>query len=177
MVSFANPVEEIDDVVVPKADASVAGWGSNEVLLIGSVDINVALTGIGILRIKTFEPEDSREHEILIPSLFRNLSGRNTASEDHSCGGALADFLRYPEASRGSSETPFLESESEPRCRDGPGGRDDFSLDHFQDLTGHVDEEVALRVGLVVGGLCHGIAVLDACREGPAKAIFTDHHE
>jgi hypothetical protein len=36
---------------------------------------------------------------------------------------------------------------------------------------------VALRVGLVVGGLCHGIAVLDACREGPAKAIFTDHHE
>lgn len=112
--SLVNPVEQNDHVVVPKTNTSVAGRGSDEVLLIGSVDVNVALTGIGVLRIESFKPEDSSEHEILVPSLFRNLSGRNTASEDHPCRGALADLLRYPEASRGCPETPLLESESEP---------------------------------------------------------------
>lgn len=114
MGSLVNPVEQIDHVVVPKADASVAGRGSDEVLLIGSVDVNVALTGIDVLRIESFKPEDPSEHEILFPSLIRNLSGRNTAAEDHPLRGPIADLLRYPEASRGSPETPFLESESEP---------------------------------------------------------------
>lgn len=114
MGSHVNPVEEINHVVVPNTNASVAGRGSDEVLLIGSVDVNVALTAIGVLRIESFKPEDSSEHEILVPSLFRNLSGRNTASEDHPCRGALADLLRYPEVSRGCPETPLLESDSEP---------------------------------------------------------------
>lgn len=114
MGSLVNPAEEIDHVVIPQADASVAGRGSDEVLLIGSVNVNVALTGIGILRIESFKPEDPGEHEILFPSLFRKLSGRNTATEDHPCRGALADLLRYHEASRGCPETPLLESKSEP---------------------------------------------------------------
>ncbi len=114
MGSLVDPVEQIDHVVVPKADAPVAGWGSDEVLLIGSVDVNIALTGIGVLRIESFKPEDSSKHEILFSSLFCNLSGLNTASEDHPRRGAISDLLRYAEASRGSPETPFLESESEP---------------------------------------------------------------
>lgn len=101
MGSFANPVEEIDHIVVAKPDASVAGRGSDEVLLIGSVDVNIALTGIGVLRIESFKPEDPCEHEILFPSLFCNLSGLNTASEDHPSRGAISDLLRYAEASRG----------------------------------------------------------------------------
>lgn len=150
MGSFANPVEEIDHVVVAQPDASVAGSGSDEVLLIGSVDVNVALTGIGVLRIETFEPEDPREHEILFSSLLRNLSGGQTAAEDHSCRGVLADLLSYPEASGGCPETPLLESESEPRCRDGPGRRHGAPFDHLQTLTGRVHEKVALGVALGV---------------------------
>lgn len=114
MGSLVNPAENIDHIVVPKADASVAGRGSDEVLLIGSMDVNVALAGVGVLRIESFKPEDPGEHEILFPSLFRNLSGRNTAAEDHSCRCALADLLGYPEASRGCPETSLLESKSEP---------------------------------------------------------------
>ena len=114
MGSLVNPAEKIDHIVVPKADASVAGRGSDEVLLIGSMDVNVAVAGIGVLRIESFKPEDPGEHEILFPSLIRNLSGRNTAAEDHPCRCALADLLGYHEASRGCPETSLLESKSEP---------------------------------------------------------------
>ncbi len=40
---------EIEHVVVTHADATVAGWGADEFFLVGAMDVDVAIEGVGVV--------------------------------------------------------------------------------------------------------------------------------
>jgi hypothetical protein len=54
--TFLDMIEEVRHFGIPQADATVAGWTSNQILAIGSVEIDVTASGIGILRIESLQP-------------------------------------------------------------------------------------------------------------------------
>lgn len=72
--SFADPngcadrreIEELDDILIFQANAAVAGAASDAGFVIGAVDVNVAVVGVRIVRLGAVQPEDAREHEIIL---------------------------------------------------------------------------------------------------------------
>lgn len=54
--TFLDMLEEVRHFGIPQADATVAGWSSNQILAVCSVEVDVTASGIGILRIESLQP-------------------------------------------------------------------------------------------------------------------------
>jgi hypothetical protein len=90
----------------------MAGWCSNLFLLIGSMKVDIAFMGVAVFWIKSIQPENTTQNEILIPSLLRKNSGAAPAFEDHPGGLSNSDFLGNPKPTRRGSKTPFFTSQT-----------------------------------------------------------------
>ena len=122
----------------------MTGRGPDEVLPVGAVKVNVAVTGVGIVRIESLQPEDPREDQVLVAPIRPDpgkLSCGDPAFKDHSGRGFIPNLFADPEASRGGAETPCLGTESEPRCRDIPFPGNESSLDENDFLSGNNDNQ------------------------------------
>ena len=73
-MSFADPnrradgcqIEELDDGGIFHADAAVARGAADACFVIGAVDVDVAVKGVGIVRLRAMQPKDAGEHEITL---------------------------------------------------------------------------------------------------------------
>jgi hypothetical protein len=54
--AYVNSLKKIAHFVVPQADATMTGRESNQMFLIGSMNVNIPLTGIAIFGIKSLQP-------------------------------------------------------------------------------------------------------------------------
>ena len=104
----------------------MARGSSDQILTVGSVEIDVATLRVGILRIDSFEPEDPRQNKVLVASVGGDLPGPYAALENAPQRGRIANLLADPETSDGCLEAAFLCSKTElgsgnpPRMGDGP---------------------------------------------------------
>ncbi len=54
---------------------------SDQVFLVGSMDVNIPVTRVGVGRLQAIEPQNPGEHAVLLPAWNAHLSGRHTALE------------------------------------------------------------------------------------------------
>ena len=156
-----DTVIEIDHLRVPEPDASMAGRCPDEVLPVGAVKVNVAVTGVGIVRIESLQPEDPREDQVLVAPVRPDpgkLSGGDPALEDHSGRGLIPDLFADPEASRGGAETSRLGTESEPRCRDIPFPGNESSLEENDFLSGNNNDQSLFGIAGHGAAVCPKLA-------------------
>ena len=156
-----DSIKEVDHLGVPEPDAPVTGGGADEVFPVGAVKIDVAVTSVGILRIKSLQPEDPSEDQVLV-TCVRSDPGKlprgDPAFEDHPGRGTIPDFFADPEASRGRAETPFLGAESEPRCRDIPFPGNESFLEEKDFLSGNNDDQVLFGIAGHGSEMCRKLA-------------------
>lgn len=153
--SHRYPPEEIDYVIVTQADAPVTGGGADQILPVGSVEIDVTIARADILRIEPFEPEDARQDQILLSAWSADCARRDAVLENAPRRGSLADFFADPEAARRGAQASLLRAKAELRGGDIPGCRDGPVLEKIRDLTGDVDHQ-ELVFGKTHGAGCAG---------------------
>ena len=64
----------------------MTGRCAKQCLLIGSMNVDVALLGVGVTFIQTRQPKYPRENQILIATLRGDLPGSQAALEDSAWG-------------------------------------------------------------------------------------------
>src|SRR5260370_1464729 len=77
------------------ADAAEAGWPTNRVLFVSSVNVNAALESMRIRGLQSTQPNNARHHRIAAGSIgLQNLAGPATIMKDGSKRRVVADFSR-----------------------------------------------------------------------------------
>jgi hypothetical protein len=136
-----HTVKKIGHLGIPEADATVARSGANEVLAVGSVEIDIAVPGVGILRVESFEPKDPCQDKILLSPRGRDVTCGDAAFENTPQGGPLANFLADPESSCGCPEAAFLSPDAEFGSGNVPGLDDGPVFKEINPLAAHIDNQ------------------------------------
>lgn len=156
--TLGDAVEEFGHVAVIHADAAVGGGLADEVFLVGAVDVDVPVEGIGVLWIKALEPQDSCEDEIrvLLVGIFGRPDGSGpvTFLEDGAAGEVGADFLRDAEATGRCAAASGLGADPESGCRDGVCLGEGIALPDLERLIGDANAEANIdhRPSIARGG-------------------------
>ena len=106
--SFGDEIEKFGDGGVGHADAAVAGGCAERVLVIGAVDVDVAIEGVLVVGIEAVEPEDAGLDEIAGIGGVADLAGGDAGFEDGAEGSAGADFFGDFEMAEGGFEAAGL---------------------------------------------------------------------
>ena len=130
-----NPVEEIDHVLPLQADAATARGRSDLFLVIGSMDVDVAIEGIEILRIEAFETEDAGKNQIVMTLLTVPGAIRFAATEDGVGRSAFANLVAYPETPGRRAITSLIKAHPLGGRGDGPALNDLVSSQEGQFLS------------------------------------------
>ena len=117
--SVGNLLEEVCDVRVAHADAAVACGGAELGLVVGAVNVDVAVAGVGVVGIEAVEPEDACLDEVGGVVRVAEMACGDAACEDGAEGGAGADFLGDLEAAEGGFEAALACAEAELGGGDG----------------------------------------------------------
>ena len=107
-----NPGEKFYDIAVAEPDASVAGWGSDAVFLISSVEVDEAIFCIGICGVKTLQPEDSGEDAVFFGAGRGDGSGVDPVLEYRPKRCSLPKFLSNPKPAGRGLEASWFKSET-----------------------------------------------------------------
>ncbi len=110
-----HEIEEPYNVFISHADASVAGRSPDQILLIGAMDVDVAILGIGIFRLQTFEPENAGSDQITLTRPVQLAISRFPADKDRIDRLILADFFRDPKSANRCLPAAHFGSQAEPR--------------------------------------------------------------
>ncbi len=69
-----DEIEKLGDIPVPHPHATVARGLADQLLVVGSVNVNVASEGVRVVLLQTIQPENPRHHEILcLEHFFGNI--------------------------------------------------------------------------------------------------------
>lgn len=116
--AFRHEIEEFHDLVVPHAHASVAHGLSEEIFLVGAVNVDVAVMRVGIVLIQAHKPEDTTEDEVLLAFITQSpFSDGLPPFENGAQGGFMAKLLTDLELSQGRAIAPFLTTRAIGGCR------------------------------------------------------------
>ena len=121
--------------------AAVAGGRAELRFGIGAVDVDVAVEGVRVFRVKPREPEDARLNVILFIALLTDESGRDATDENLAWRRAVAMFLRDAEASGRRAIRARLSAEAEARRGDDIAADERAVFEQVEGLRGNVDEE------------------------------------
>jgi len=91
--SFGDEIEKFGDIGIGHADATVGGGCAELVLVIGAVNVDVAVESVEVLGIEAVEPEDAGLDEVGGIGGVAGLAGENAGLEDGAEGSASADFF------------------------------------------------------------------------------------
>lgn len=115
-VAFLGPVEELDHFLVSKLNTACAGERADFVLVIGAVEIDVALVGVAtgalvVPRFQSFQPKDAGSDEVFlllrfwqIPVAFADVDASFENGPDK---GAVADLFGDSVEAGGRAEGVF----------------------------------------------------------------------
>jgi len=115
-----DEIEELNDVLISQPHASVAGWLADQVFSIGAVNVDEAISGVGILLIETLQPENTREHSIVLATWSPHLACGKAAAENAPRLGCISMFLKNAKSSGGCLEASWFRPEAELGSRDRP---------------------------------------------------------
>ena len=91
----------------------MAGRLSDQMFLVGSVDIDLAVAGVPIRVLESLEPEDAGEDPVLFPARLRDFSGRQAAFKNRPSGGLPTKFSTDSEPPERGPETSGRGTEAE----------------------------------------------------------------
>lgn len=112
-------VEKISDIGTPHSDAAMTRGPANLRFVICAVDVNKAVSRIGIVIFHPIEPEDAGKNEIVIRREWIFWRKRNTATEDGTERNIGADLFRDAKFAERRLHAAGLGAETETRSRNG----------------------------------------------------------
>lgn len=115
---FIDQLKQLNDVRVAHPNTTVTGRGADLVLMLGPVDINESVAGVGVMVVNAIKPENSRHHQIVGGGQRILRPKRDPAAKDCSMGHVAANLLRDSEIARRCLEAAFLGANPETRARD-----------------------------------------------------------
>ena len=116
----------------------MAGGRPDEFLLIGSMDVDVAVTGVAVLRIDPIKPENATQDQIFISPRGGNHSGGLTALEAHPRRGLPSVLSVDPKVPRRSLKASLLCPKSILGGGDGVGNGSSILLEQIESLGGDI---------------------------------------
>ncbi len=149
-----DEVVEFDDVVIGEADAAAARGRAEFLLLIGAVEVDVAVEAVRVLRLQAADADHPGEDEVLFTDVAAlPLADRFARDEDGAGGHAVADLLRDDEASDRRAVAAWREADAFGR-----GGDDEFAFE----VRAAIEAEALVIDGdfeaqVVHGGACRAI--------------------
>lgn len=119
----------------------MAGGRPDEFLLIGSMDVDVAITGVAILRIDPIKPENTTQDQIFITSRGGNHSGGLTALEAHPCLGLSSELCVDSKVPGRSLKASFMSPKPVLGGGDVVGNGSSIFLEQIEPLCGDIQYE------------------------------------
>ena len=116
----------------------MTGRSPDQLLLISSMDVDIAVTGVAVLRIEPLQPEDATQDEILVTAWGGNHSGGFSSLEAHPGGGIPAELCVNPKAADRCPKAPFLSPKTILGSGDGIGKDGPIGLLKIQTLSTHI---------------------------------------
>jgi hypothetical protein len=135
--AWRHLVEESNQIVIPHANAAMAGGRSNRFFVIGPVNVDETATCIGIVLFQAVEPEDARENKIV--ARRRRVVGRerDAAAEHRATRRVAADLLGDLEFAERSFHAAFFRAQAVARGRDRIAGEDAVVANEVEALVAH----------------------------------------
>ena len=108
---------------------------ADAVFMLGTMNINEAFFGIGIMRIEPVQPQNPRSNQILCVRQWLTRPQSDPASEHGAAGHAVANFLCYLETAEWGFVASDFSSHAKPRARDGIRPRRLVTTSHSEGLV------------------------------------------
>ena len=114
-----NQIEKFNEIGIPHANTAVTRRFPNFVFMVGSVNVNEAVSRVRVVRFEPVEPEDAGQNQIIIGRMFVLQTDRLATLENGADGGACPEFFDNAELAERRSHTALLRSETEARGGNG----------------------------------------------------------
>ena len=113
--ALVNQVEQFNYIRIPHSHTTAAGGRADLVLVLGAVNVDVAVARIGIVLVQSVEPYDPRHDQILgLRNLFNGLK-RHAASKNSAARGVGPNLLRDTETPGWRFHASHFRANAEPR--------------------------------------------------------------
>ena len=119
----------------------MTGRSPDQLLLISSMDVDIAVKRVAVLRIEPLQPEDATQDEILVTAWGGNHSRGLSSLEAHPCGGISSELCVNPKAASWSSKAPFLSPQTILGGGDWIGKDGPIGLLEIQALSAHIQDK------------------------------------
>jgi len=109
------------NIPISHPDTSVAAWLPNQLLVVGSMNVDVAVPGVGVALFEALKPENAGDDEVIgAPGAFEgdDFPRGDPAFEDHPERGFVTDHLGNGEMAQGGLEASRLRPEPETGAGD-----------------------------------------------------------
>lgn len=108
--------------------------GADAVLVLGAVDVNKAIAGIGVVLLHPIKPQDSGGDPVVSPRQRIPGPERHATLEDGAAGHVMPDFLSDLKLSQRRLHAPFFRPQPEARAGNRIGAKLPATLGDIQAL-------------------------------------------
>jgi len=114
-----NQFEKFNEVGIPHPNTTVTRRFANLIFAVGSVNVNEAVARVGVVRFEPIEPEDARQHQIIIRRMFVLKTDRFATLENGADGRVSSEFFGNVKLPQRRFHAAFLRSEAKARRGNG----------------------------------------------------------
>ena len=114
-----NQFEKFNQIGIPHPNAAVTCRFTNFMFVVRPVNVNEAVARVCVVRFESIEPEDARQHQIIIRRMFILKTDRFAAFENGADGRVASKFFGNPKLAQRRFHAAFLRTEAEARRGNG----------------------------------------------------------